>query len=468
MAGGFARNSYVSRVFETSQAADDKGESVLHRRSRLVVLAAVVATSALWLVPGTSASAAAADKCPVSGGSVKVGVAYFGAVAAAYSDIGGDASAAGANPDQTVIDGYKAGIQGLNDSGGIAGCTVEPVVFNFSSTSPDYNQMSQQECAAFSQDNKVIAVYTPAFETKVAVDCLAKAKVPYFGSGTNYQPTCADAKAHKGIVYSPAGVYTCRFSSFVKMWDDAGLFPKDAKVGIMVSDDGSGQGPTLADKVYTPQLKKLGIPVETFKYTGAISSASFGAVNATVAQAVLKFKNDGVNVVLFTPVGGQGVASFMPQAATQGYYPNYGVTSADSLVVAAALGATAIKKGIAVSYTSLDLSLTEQQKLPTNTAVEKCAAWSAPSTIALTGSSPYCDFLNFLQQTYAGAKKLDASTLYTATKALGTKFVSSVAYNGATSFPKGRTDGGTKAMMLEFDPSTKSWNPINGKVLTIP
>ena len=318
---------------------------MLHRRSRLVVLAVVVATSALWLVPGPTVSAASADTCPVSGGSVKVGVAYFGAVAGAYSDIGGDTTAAGANPDQSVIDGYKAGIKALNDSGGIAGCTVEPVVFNFSAQSPDYNQMSQQECAAFSQDNKVIAVYTPAYETKVAVDCLAKAKVPYFGSGTNYQPTCADAKAHKGIVYSPAGVYTCRFSSFIKMWDDAGLFPKDAKVGIMVSDDGSGQGPTLADKVYTPQLKKLGIPVETFKYTGAISSASFGAVNATVAQAVLKFKNDGVNVVLFTPVGGQGVSTFMPQAATQGYYPNYGVTSADSLVVASGLGADRDQEG---------------------------------------------------------------------------------------------------------------------------
>jgi hypothetical protein len=251
------------------------------------------------------------------------------------------------------------------------------------------------------------------------------------------------------------------------MWDDAGLFPKDAKVGILVMDDGSGQGVALADKVWTPELKKLKIPVETFKFTGATNSPSFSQVNATVANAVLQFKSAGVNVVLFTPAGGQGPAAFMPQAKTQGFFPNYGLNSADSLAVASALGAESIKTGIAVSWASADLPLTEQQKLPPNSAAEGCAVWSAPSTITVPGVSPFCDFLNSLQAGFEGAKKMDAPTLYKGITGLGTSFVSSITYDGATKFAKGRTDGGTKAMMLEYDATSKTFLPIDGKLLTI-
>ncbi|HEX5587164.1 MAG TPA: hypothetical protein VFZ17_07645, partial [Acidimicrobiia bacterium] len=233
-------------------------------------------------------------------------------------------------------------------------------------------------------------------------------------------------------------------------------------------DDGSGQGTALANKVWTPQLKKLKIPVTTFKFTGAINSPSFSQVNATVANAVLQFKSAGVNVVLFTPAGGQGPAAFMPQAKTQGFFPSYGLDTADSLAVASALGADSIKTGIAVSWATADLPLTEQQTLPANSAAEGCAEWTAPSPITIAGSSPFCDFLNSLQAGFKGATKMDAATLYKGITGLGTSFVSSITYDGATKFAKGRTDGGTKAMMLEYDPTTKTFQPIDGKLLTIP
>jgi hypothetical protein len=322
-------------------------------RARAGVIGAVIALAAATLFVSAPAQAATAASCPDPSGSVKVGMSYFGAVAGAYEEIGGDTSAAGANPDQAVIDGYKAGIKAMNDAGGLNGCQVDPVFFNFSAKSADYNQTSQQECAAFTQDAQVVAVYAAAYETKVAVDCFAKAKTAFFQIGTNYPPSCADQKQYAGFIYTPSGVYTCRFSSFVKMWDDAGLFPEDAKVGILVMDDGSGQGPALADKVWTPELKKLKIPVTTFKFTGAINSPSFSQVNATVANAVLQFKSAGVNVVLFTPSGAQGVASFMPQAATQNFFPNYGLDTADALQIAQTLGASAIKKAIAILVISV-------------------------------------------------------------------------------------------------------------------
>ncbi|MET0628726.1 MAG: hypothetical protein ABW033_09745 [Acidimicrobiia bacterium] len=437
-------------------------------RARVGVIGAIVAVVAASVFVAAPAQAATASTCPDPSGSVKIGMSYFGAVAGAYEEIGGDTEAAGPNPDQAVIDGYKAGIAAMNDAGGLNGCEVEPVFFNFSAQSADYNQTSQQECAAFTQDAKVVAVYAAAYETKVAVDCFAKAKTAFFQIGTNYPPSCTDQKTYAGFIYTPSSVYTCRFSSFVKMWDDAGLFPTDAKVGILVMDDGSGQGPALADKVWTPELKKLKIPVTTFKFTGAINSPSFSQVNATVANAVLQFKAAGVNVVLFTPAGGQGPAAFMPQAKTQAFFPNYGLNSADNLAVAAGLGGESIKTGIAVSWAVTDLPLTQQQQQPANSAAEGCAEWAPPSTITIPGASPFCDFLNSLQAGFKGAKKMDAPTLYKGITGLGTSFVSSRTYDGATKFAKGRTDGATKAMMLEFDPTTKTFLPIDGKLLTIP
>lgn len=432
------------------------------------MLCLATALAAVPVATAGAAGAAAAATCPDKSGTVKVGMSYFGSVGAAVEGIGAEEQGALVPADQAIVDGYNRGIDALNDAGGLNGCQVEGVFFNFSASASDYNAQSQKECAAFTQDEKVVAVYTTAFETKVAIDCYAKAKVPAFVLGTNYPPSCADQKAYPGIVYTPGSVYTCRFASFIKLWDDAGLFPEDANVGIVTMDDGSGQGPFLADKVWGAQLKKMKIPVTSFKYTGSINSAAFSDVNAALGNAVLQFKAAGVNVVLFTPAGGQGPAAFMPQASTQNFSPNYGVNTSDGLVIAAALGGAGLKKGIAVSWTFQDIPLSDQQALPANSSIEECASWSTPSTRTLTGASGACDFFNILKAGFEGAKKMDAPSLYKGISALGTSFISSTTYDGATKFAKGRTDGASKAMMLEFDPTTKTWVPINGKLVDLP
>jgi hypothetical protein len=442
----------------------------IRARSLCAALAVLTLTgAAMFAVPaGAADSTAAAGECPDSSGTVKLGMSYFGSVSTNLGEIGAEDSAELVPADQAVVNGYKDGIAALNDAGGIAGCTVEPVFFNFSARSADFNQTSQQECAAFTQDTKVFAVYAAAYETKVAVDCFAKAKVPMFQIGTNYPPSCADAQKYAGYIYTPSSIFTCRFSSFIKLWNDNGLFPKDAKVGILVKDDGSGQGDFLADKVWTPELKKLKIPVTTFNYTGAINGATFADVNASLGAAILQFKSDGVNVILFTPAGAQGPAAFMPQAKTQEYFPNYGITTADGFGIAAALGGDSVKTGIGISWSIADLPLTEQQALPANTAAEDCAAWTAPSTTTIPGASSFCDYVHILNQAMEGATKVDAATLKKGIAALGTTFVSSVTYDGATKFTKNRYDGAAKAMVLEFDPAAKVWNPITGKAVTIP
>ncbi|HEX5588354.1 MAG TPA: hypothetical protein VFZ17_13660 [Acidimicrobiia bacterium] len=429
-------------------------------------VAVVLATSALFVGPAGAAKSAASGSCPDPSGSIKLGVSYFGSVATNVGDLGADTATLPA--DQAIIDGYKSGAAALNAAGGVAGCQVEVVPFNFSARSSDFNQTSQQECAAFTQDTKVFAVYSTAYETKVAVDCFAKAKTPMFQISTNYPPTCADAKKYAGYVYTPAGIYTCRWGSFIDIYKQNGLFPKDAKVGILVHDDGSGQGKALADDVWGPKLKKLKIPYETFSFTGATNEATFANVNSAAGNAILKFKADGVNVVLFTPSGGQGAVAFMPQAKTQSFFPNYGLDIYDGLGIASSLGADAIKTGVAVSWAISDLPLTAQQELPANPAIEACASWAMPNPAGLTGSSPYCDFLSILQASMKGATKVDAATLQKGIAALGTSWLSSTTYDGATKFVKARADGGDKVRVLKYDPTAKAWESVSDKLTTIP
>jgi hypothetical protein len=440
-------------------------------RGLVGLLISVLVLAGMSAVPAGAAKTAAATKCADPSGTVKLGMSYFGSVGNALESIGANETADITPADKAIIDGYQKGIDALNAEGGLAGCQVEKVIFNFKATVGDFNQQSQQECAAFTQDTKVVAVYAPAFETKVADDCYAKAKTPLFKIGSNYSPTCEDEKTNAGYIYAPINIATCRFSAFIPIWQKAGLFPKGAKVGIVAVDDGSGQNQNLADKIWAPQLKKLKYTSETFVIPSATSSAGFGETNAAMANGLLKFKSDGVNVVLFTPSGGQAAAALLSQAAAQSYFPAYGFDTVDGLQVSQTLGGAAIKeKGIAISWVISDVPLQTQNTLPKNPSITKCASWSTPSQVTLTGSSTYCDFLNLLQQTLGDAPKADAATLKKNVEALGTSFVSSVTYDGATKFGKNRYDGANKVRVLEFDPNTKTFNFMAGdtKTYTIP
>jgi hypothetical protein len=431
-----------------------------HGKLLATALVSVVALSTLLVTTAGAATRAAATKCADPSGTVKVGLSYFGGVESNLNDIGATDASKLTPSSKAIIDGYKAGIAALNSAGGLAGCQVAPVIFNFSAASPDFNQESQQECAAFTQDNKVIAVFTAAYETKVAVDCYAKAKTPLFAFGGSYPPTCVDQVKYAGYIYEPDGLATCNFGPFIGIWNKAGLFPKGAKVGMLVYDDGSGQGQALA-KLWTAGLKKLKIAVEPpFVYPAATSGSAFAATNAALANAILKFKTDGVNVVLFTPSASQGTAAFLPQAGAQGFFPNYGLDTADGLGIADTLGRPGLanaKKVIGISYAIIDLPLTAQQALPTNSAITKCATWSAPSTTTLTGSNAFCDFLSVLQAGFANATKTDAKSLKTGIDALGTSWKSSVTYGGAAKLSKNHYDGVSVVQVLTYDPTTKTF-----------
>jgi hypothetical protein len=455
---------------------------MLVRRARsgrvvAVLVAVALATAALLVAPAgaakSSAPSAASGTCPDPSGKLLIGMSYFGSLGAALNSIGQGEAAELTPAEQATIDGYQKGIDWVNENGGVAGCQLEKKVFNFKAVGVDFNQQSQQECAAFTQDAKAFAVIAVAFETKVANDCFAKAKTPMFKVGNNYPPTCADEKNNAGYIYVVSGIATCRFGAFLDIWKKAGVLNKDSKVGIVVISDGSGQNEALANKVYGPKLKKMGIPYQTLVAPGATSSAGFNETNAAMPNGILKFKSDGVNVVFLTPSGSQAPQAFIGQANAAGFYPDYALDTADGTGIAGLQlrgAGTNVKQAVSVSWVYGDLPLEQQESLPPNSKAQECSEWTAPSTTTIAGASPICDFLTILQEAMEGATKTDAKTLRKGVEALGTKFVSSLTYGGATKFGSFRYDGGTKARVLRWDPNTQAFvfDTKDTKLYTIP
>jgi hypothetical protein len=261
----------------------------------------------------------------------------------------------------------------------------------------------------------------------------------------------------------------CRFGPFVGVWDRAGLFPDGAKVGIVVVDDGSGANQTLADERWGPALRRRNIPYQTMVVPAASSAGGFSDALTTISAGLATFVADGVNVVLFTPSGGLAPAGFLPTAASRGYFPAYGFTSADDPPRIGTIGAAGVRNALAISWRSSDLSPADQQGLPPNAAVARCAEWAAPSETTIAGASTYCDFVNILLQTLGRADRANAATLRKRIAALGTTFVSSLTYGGATKLGPRRHDGGDMAHVLEFDAQNKTFRlPPGAKTTTIP
>jgi hypothetical protein len=406
----------------------------------VVVIGALVLVG-LSAVDARATSPAARSSCGDPSGAVTLGLSY---------------SAAAAATERATVDEYQAGIDALNREGGLAGCPVETVVFRFD-PGAGAEQQSLQECVTFTRNVEVLAVFSVADPAAAGGRCYADAGTPVFRASDDGPFACARDRGDAGYLYAPAGVATCRFGSFVGIWDRAGLFPDGALVGIVIVDDDTGYNRALADGVWARELRARNIPFETMAVPDARSAAEFSGARTVVADGLARFVADGVDVVLFTPSGGLAVAAFMPAAAARGYFPAYGLTSADGLRVASTVGAAAIKRALAISWRADDLPLPDQQRLPANPAIEQCVQWATPSETTVASASAYCDFLNILPQALAGSDTVSRATLRAGIEKLGTTFVSSLTYGGETRFGANRHDGAYRAQVLEFDPATSTF-----------
>jgi ABC-type branched-subunit amino acid transport system substrate-binding protein len=332
-------------------------------------------------------------------------------------------------------------------------------------TSNDYAGQAQQACAKLTQDEKVFAVIGTTIPDGLATNCLVKAKTPVLLQGG--QPLVDYAKA-PSLLYNINGVGLGRMDALIPVWQGKGLLKKGTKVGIVWVDDPGGVQRTLVNKIWKPQLQKLGLTVTDFSLPFVNGNDQISTSISQMSSAVLQFKNASITEVIAT----DAIPAFLfpIQANSQDYKPSILVSDAGG--TAAALTGVIPQatmeeiRSIGWSRADWDPTTVKNPAVKTNAAVDHCTSIYQGVNLPAqqNGVPPYgiCDAVSFFQQALKG-KSPTVKNLQAGVDALGTSFVAASAL-GPTRFAKGQHDGVMTVQNFTIDAATKEAQPSGGLV----
>jgi ABC-type branched-subunit amino acid transport system substrate-binding protein len=363
--------------------------------------------------------------CPLDG-PLRLGVSYSSDMAAGLAAVGQPDAAlqAGSFAEQQQAV-YGAIVDDVNRAGGVAGCEVTLAYHDFSSLASDgFDGQSQKECAYFAEDAKVFAAYSTALETETLVRCLAERGVVSLFNGVSFSPTQRDFDRYRGFLYQPWAINSDRWASLIDIWNQVGFFGDQAKVGILVADDGTGNGQRLAYEIWRPKLQALGIEVSVFEYKWIRSYASVSDASTALSAAVLRFKSEGVTHVLPTP-DGAAMSIFMTAIAdSQDYRPAYGTTTASGGSPITASDSQS-RNWVLISFdnwsfrSSVTAAAPAEAQLEGNPARARCDAAVATVQQGDHIFYKFCDALYFLEAALAGSAEVSPEALLAGAEALG-------------------------------------------------
>lgn len=226
-------------------------------------------------------------------------------------------------------------VKHLNDTGGVCGRRVTPV-FNEQSQleGESQEQQAQQNCTAFTEDDRVFGVWESGNNT--LRECLTEARVVQNAGGTGL----SDAQTYDRFPYlvetgMPGQTRLARFG--VDELEAEGYYaenrPNQAalprKIGVVAYNDPVFK--RAVDALET-SLSSEGLALEEKALIRrAQSEAEIADEVAQIRQAVLQFKAAGVtHVQFFGTTNAFLQLTFWQQADDQEYYPRYGLTSIDA------------------------------------------------------------------------------------------------------------------------------------------
>jgi len=231
----------------------------------------------------------------------------------------------------------KAVIADLNAKGGLFGRRLVPVFHDNATsdlvTNPD--AAAQQNCAAFTEDRRVVAVFNavPNIDTDNWHACLQQHRTPLLNGSSSlydstsfrqYGPYVWNTLEPNMSAFVPGWVSHLQRLSFFAGWDTRAGAPGSApvKIGILMPDTRVGQRLAQAMKA---RLNQLGLPTVEYAYQDAVSS-----YGGDMSAAVLRFSSGGVTHVLSTPPIAAAKLVFMQTAEQQRYRPRYAMSSVDN------------------------------------------------------------------------------------------------------------------------------------------
>lgn len=394
---------------------------------------------------------APADVPGVDGDTVRIGFITSTNQAAAQEAVG--ATGITFVPHDQIVDTL---LTDLADAGGLAGKTVEPVVYVSDAvvdTDPQAN--ARAICATFTEDNEVYAVVTINEPSTEVLACMNEAGVPVFASsGATFSFSDASVYEANPLFVNSSGISLDRAATaLVEGLDTAGFFTPEAQVGIVRLSDPAFDA--AATNSLEPALAAAGVePVSSVALATIKSNDDLGRFSTEAANAVLDMKDAGVTHLVFFEAGGAAPFFFLTNAAGQGFTPQLGFSSLSG-------GQTLVQNintgGTNVAWSPIG-EVPEADQLPESEAATRCldlvdstrAVYTSPN--ATSETLRFCDATWALQAAVeAAGDTVPATDLIAALEGLGDSYQSPAALR--TEFGPGRRDGVSEYYITDYDPS---------------
>jgi hypothetical protein len=293
----------------------------------------------------------------------------------------------------------------VNRTGGLAGRKLVPVFHAYdANSSSNASSNEQAACSTFTEDNEVFAVISALNHTEVFLSCLAKAGVPYISAPGL---TITDDEVFRRFplhLELNAVSLSKQGDLFGKPLADTGYYDKGAKIGLLTFEQANFV--RAVEQHLKPGLKQIGRQVaDEVRLAYPQSTSDQGEMAASIGNAVLRFRQNGITHVLITDVSALVTVLFATAAANQGYYPRYGWLSPNGGQAAADLLSDKRSLQGAVElgwYPSIDLNAANQDIFPAN--AKRCAAlftskgYKAQSRNEETVLQIQCEIFFFTQQ----------------------------------------------------------------------
>ena len=398
--------------------------------------------------PGTQGSAripAAADAKGVTDETIQIGIvttdttAAFGvagAMAGQTNESGGDFSEAN-----------KAAVEAVNETGGIAGRTVEPVEFFYNianvTTASGRQQENQRACAHWTEDNQVFAFAGQIGTEEVLVECAARTRTPWIVGGYHVPVSQSRFDSMSPYWYRPPGFVTDRRERAVaRFLLDHGFFD-GAVVGLMIEDKPmTREG---VERGMKPVLAAAGIETVDIHYPDMIESPW--------STYVLQLQTEGVTHVVWSAMSSPFPAPLLMLRAAedQGYRPQWGVgtdTWPSALVLYnAPVEQMANTRGMGWQPV-YDVGDVSEQSETARLCSEAMTRRGQPTD---NWGYNQCESLFFLQAAFRQAGVVSPEGLAAGVGKLGDGYPSTMTIGGATRFAPGRHDGAALVREVVFD-----------------
>lgn len=403
--------------------------------------------------------------------AIYVGIDYTANADAANAAIGASAITSGDEKADA-----QAVIDDINAHGGAAGRKLVPVWHATDAQSQQTRATQDQEqCSDYTEDHHVFAAAAIGWTDNFKA-CLNKAGVLEVYSGDLIDPdqamfrefpyyidagTISQDRADAALVQSLLRQHY--FTGWNSATGQAG--PNPVKVGVLGVDVPEWTRPL--NSVLLPALKAAGHPVASADVRMIYNPGSTAEDSITlrdIANAALRFRQDGVTHVILLDTGGQLLTFFGQDAKDQHYYPRYGVHSGSGVQAIYDSGLVDNQQlngmvGLAWNP-ALDLSASAADKYQ-NSSTKHClkvmkdrTGQTYTSTNAAALALSYCDELYLLADAINRAGPvINLQTVMTAIEGLHSSFVPSAV--PSSYFGPGRHDGVETGWDQRWDTSCK-------------